>query len=91
MTVVSKSILVKGKVQGVGFRYSAKEKARVYGIKGWVKNLRDGSVLIEAEGSSTAMNQFIHWCKTGPSMARVDSANISDIQFQNHKEFIVTF
>jgi acylphosphatase len=91
MSVITKRILVIGKVQGVGYRYSAKEKARVYGIKGWVKNLPDGNVLIEAEGSSTAMNQFINWCNMGPSMARIDSINVSEIQYQNHKEFIVTF
>lgn len=91
MSVVSKRILVLGKVQGVGFRYSVKEKARIYGIKGWVKNLPDGNVLIEAEGSPTAMNQFVQWCNIGPSMARVNSVNVSDIKNQNHKEFIVTF
>ena len=65
-------IRVAGRVQGVGFRFETKRMARVYGLKGFVKNLPDGSVLIEAEGEEEQLRNFILWCKKGPAHARVD-------------------
>ena len=50
--------IVSGRVQGVGFRYWVKEEAEALGLKGWVRNLRDGSVEVEAEGEEDALFQF---------------------------------
>jgi len=66
-------IIVKGKVQGVYYRASAKQKAEELNIRGSAQNLPDGSVLIEAEGDEELLQKFIAWCKTGPSGARVAS------------------
>lgn len=62
---------VFGKVQGVGFRYYTHKKAVELQISGFVKNMNDGSVYIEAEGEPDKLEQFIAWCEVGPSWARV--------------------
>ena len=64
---------VYGKVQGVYFRASTQRKARELGITGFVENLDDGSVYIEAEGSDEAMNAFLDWVSHGPSAADVEN------------------
>lgn len=69
-------IIVKGKVQGVFFRASTLEKAEELNIKGWVRNLNDGSVKITAEGSFEKISEFIKWCEKGPAKANVTEINI---------------
>ena len=69
-------IHVRGRVQGVGFRWSAVREARNLGIKGFVKNLSDGSVYIEAEGSMKQLSTFVEWCKKGPGFGYVESVDI---------------
>ena len=68
---------VSGRVQGVGFRYSAHHQASLLGIRGYVKNQYDGSVLLEIEGSEESTRRMIQWCKQGPSMSRVDDVEIA--------------
>ena len=65
------NITVKGRVQGVWFRASTKEIALEIGIKGFVKNLLNKNVYIEAEGSSEQLQQFLNWCKKGPRLSHV--------------------
>ncbi|WP_315818162.1 acylphosphatase [Paraflavitalea speifideaquila] len=74
------SIIVTGKVQGVFYRQSTKEKALELGITGTVKNQPDGSVLIQASGPSTVINQLIAWCRQGPSRAQVTSVEVTIIE-----------
>ena len=69
-------IKVSGKVQGVFFRVSAKQRADVLSVTGFVRNERDGTVYIEAEGEEDAITEFIEWCKVGPAGAQVDECNI---------------
>jgi acylphosphatase len=64
-------IRVKGRVQGVGFRYFTRTKAIEIGVNGFVKNLPDASVYIEAEGEEYALEMFSMWCRRGPSWAKV--------------------
>jgi len=80
-------IHVTGRVQGVGFRWSAANEARNRGIKGFVKNLSDGSVYIEAEGSLTQLNTFIEWCKKGPGFSFVESVNVETYPPVNYADF----
>jgi acylphosphatase len=80
------SITVTGKVQGVFFRQSTLEKALELGIKGFVKNMPDGSVYIEAEGDGTALAALIEWCKQGPEMAAV-SVLVAEKQLICYKDF----
>jgi acylphosphatase len=69
-------ISVKGKVQGVFFRASTKKKAQALSIKGWCRNEADGSVLIYAEGNEDEIDDFIHWCKSGPELSIVEDSTI---------------
>ncbi len=67
---------ITGRVQGVYFRASACQEAQKLGLTGWVMNCHDGSVELVAEGSSEQIDQFIVWCRRGPSGARVLEVNI---------------
>lgn len=69
-------LTIKGKVQGVFYRKSARIKAEQLGIKGWVKNEKSGDVLILAQGDEQKMNEFISWCKQGPERAIVENVII---------------
>jgi acylphosphatase len=66
-------LVVRGRVQGVGFRYSAVAEARRLGLAGWARNTAEGNVEILAEGSPAAVREFVAWCRQGPPMARVSS------------------
>ena len=74
-----KHIRVYGQVQGVGFRYHAYTMASQLGIRGWVRNLGDGSVEIQAEGSVDAMTQFMKAVNRGPYHARVDEMVVKEL------------
>jgi acylphosphatase len=78
-------IHVRGWVQGVGFRWSAVREARDRGISGYVRNLSDGSVYIEAEGSGEQLNAYIEWCKQGPGL--VESVTSDVFPPVNYKDF----
>jgi acylphosphatase len=80
-------IHVRGRVQGVGFRWRAAIEARNLGITGYVKNLSDGSVYIEAEGSRDQLNAYVEWCKIGPGMGFVESVNFESFPPVNYVDF----
>jgi acylphosphatase len=67
--------VVRGRVQGVGFRASAASEARRLQLTGWVRNQLDGTVETEAEGDDAAVEAFLAWLRRGPSYARVTSIN----------------
>ena len=81
MNKLHRNITVSGMVQGVGFRYACLHAARSMGIKGFVKNLTNGKVYIEAEGSEFQIKVFLKWCNEGPSHAYVNniSTNSGDV------------
>ena len=64
--------VVSGRVQGVGFRYSAMARARSLGLDGWVRNREDGSVEGVARGAPEALQQMRAWLQRGPPAARVE-------------------
>ncbi len=64
-------IVVRGMVQGVGFRYYAYLQAKAFGLVGYVKNLWDGSVVSEVEGERGMVEEFIKALKVGPRAASV--------------------
>ena len=80
---------VYGKVQGVGFRFYTQKKAAELDISGYVKNMPDGSVYIEAEGESNQLEIFINWCETGPSWARVIKLDQQKVPLVNYTDFKV--
>lgn len=67
------TIKVRGRVQGVFYRHETKKIAETLGITGFVRNERDGSVFIEAEGDRESLEKLLMWAKTGPRFAKVDS------------------
>ena len=69
-------IIIFGKVQGVLFRSSAKEKADELGVCGYVKNTADGNVFIGAQAEQEILNEFIEWCKRGPVNAKVEKIDV---------------
>lgn len=71
------NITIKGRVQGVGFRYNARRQALALGLDGFVKNIPDGTVYIEAEGNPTALNELVNWCQEGPSGSRIIDVKVS--------------
>ena len=83
------SILITGKVQGVGFRYFVLNKAIELHIAGFVRNNRDGSVYLEAEGTEESINLLIFWCSRGPVRARIEQTIIEAVPFNGYKEFFI--
>ncbi|HLP72945.1 MAG TPA: acylphosphatase [Bacteroidales bacterium] len=80
-------ITITGSVQGVGFRWNAVREARSRGITGYAKNLDDGSVYIEAEGSGTQLDDFLIWCRTGPAFASVESVVFDVAEAVGYRDF----
>ena len=67
-----------GRVQGVAFRASTVEQARMHGVTGWVRNLADGSVELEAQGDEARVTALLAWCAHGPPAARVTGVMTED-------------
>lgn len=82
-------IHVKGRVQGVGFRWSAAREAGLRGISGFVKNMSDGSVYIEAEGEKEMLDDYVGWCRTGPRMSVVESVEVKIFPPSGFTEFSI--
>lgn len=85
--MITKRITVNGKVQGVYFRASAKQKAQMLGLRGSVQNLEDGSVCLEVQGEESSVNAMQEWCKHGPALARVESLDVDEIKPLNIQRF----
>ncbi len=82
-------IIVSGKVQGVWYRQSTKEKALEHSITGEVSNQPDGTVKIIATGSKEQLSLFTDWCKQGPPKANVTNLNVKELPLQSFKSFTI--
>jgi acylphosphatase len=84
--------VVHGRVQGVGFRYSALRQARALGVRGTVANTLDGSVEVIAEGDAERLALFLAWLEKGPPGARVSSVHVAWVPFSGqYVDFEVAF
>jgi acylphosphatase len=83
------NIKITGKVQGVFFRASTKAVADQMGVKGLVKNEKDGSVYVAAEANDTILAMFVDWCKEGPEKAKVEAVEVTDGEMKNYQNFEV--
>ena len=73
---LTRRLSITGRVQGVGFRYSLHAEARARGVRGWVRNRRDGSVEALLQGEAAAVEATIAWARRGPPAARVDRVEL---------------
>ena len=79
-------LLIKGKVQGVFYRASAKEMADDFALKGWIKNTNEGDVEAVVSGDEKQLKSFIEWCWKGPRRAEVKDVMVTqkeEIRFEN--------
>lgn len=83
------TIRVTGRVQGVFFRASTKEKADQLGVKGLVRNEPDGSVFIEAEAPVETLREFLNWCRQGPPRAVVNRCETMEGAVKGYSSFTI--
>ena len=69
-------VTISGRVQGVGFRYALRQRARSHNVHGWVRNNGDGTVEAVLEGEPEQVDALVAWCRRGPSGARVDDVRV---------------
>lgn len=82
-------VLFFGRVQGVFFRDNTRAKARELGVKGWVRNLPDGSVEAVMEGARDAVEALIAWCQHDQPRARVDETKVTWEEPDGEEDFVV--
>ena len=75
--MISRHLIVTGRVQGVGYRDSLRDEAEKRNVRGWVRNRRDGSVEALVQGLPDAVDEIIAWARRGPSMARVTDLRVN--------------
>lgn len=82
-------LTIKGKVQGVFYRATAKDVADQLGIKGWVKNLPDNNVEIKATASEEILQKFMNWCNQGPPRAKVNDVIVEELSLEEFNGFSI--
>ena len=87
--VIRRRLVVRGAVQGVGFRWACTEEADRLGVRGWVRNLPDRSVEIVAEGDVGPVERLVAWARVGPAYARVVGVELRDEAPEGLTEFSV--
>ena len=85
--IVARRLEISGKVQGVGFRYFVTHNARQQGLRGWVRNRRNGSVEALLIGEEAAVGVVAEQCRHGPSHARVDRLDAAPAQDDGSADF----
>jgi acylphosphatase len=76
--IEAKRYLVRGRVQGVGFRWFVEREAHILGIAGWVRNNHDGSVEVLAQGTRDQLSGFHSRLREGPRASRVDNVDVQE-------------
>lgn len=74
---VARRVVIRGRVQGVAFRWETRREAERLGVRGWVRNRADGAVEGRFEGPPEAVEALTDWCRRGPAMAAVASVETS--------------
>jgi acylphosphatase len=84
-------VLISGKVQGVGYRYSTVKEAQKLGLTGWVRNLTDGNVEAVFEGDKLIIEQMINWCYVGPKKSIVTEVKVETKEREFSQDFEVRY
>lgn len=82
-------VVVRGNVQAVGFREATVRRARRAGVLGWVRNAKDGTVLVHAEGSEAALEELLEFLGDGPRAARVEAVDVEEAKVEGHEQFAI--
>lgn len=88
---VAKQLIVSGRVQGVGFRYFSQETAQRFGIKGWVRNLNDGTVELHVEGTEKEIDPFKQALKDGNRFVGVERIEETEAVDQAYRSFDIRY
>jgi DNA ligase D-like protein (predicted 3'-phosphoesterase) len=81
--------VVRGDVQGVGFREAVREEARALDLMGWVRNDDDGAVLVHAEGDGDAIGKLLAYLGEGPAAAWVTAVESESAKVEGHEQFAI--
>jgi acylphosphatase len=87
--IVRRRVIAHGRVQGVFFRDSARERAKVHGVAGWVRNRDDGAVEAVLVGPSDAVDRVVRFFETGPPQASVEGLEVEEEPPEGLSEFEV--
>ncbi len=87
--MIRRRVIVHGRVQGVGFRYSVARAAQSRGVAGWVSNRPDGTVEAVFEGDPEAVDSLIRFCREGPRGAVADRVDVADEEPEGLMRFAV--
>lgn len=87
--IAAKHLLISGKVQGVGYRRFAENRALKHALRGWVRNLIDGRVECIIAGEATRIEQFITELRQGPALAKVEVIEENDVELELNQGFQV--
>ena len=77
--MISLQVFYEGNVQGVGFRWSVRHVAKGFDVTGWVRNLPDGRVEVQAEGDAEALERFERALRHGPPAAQVEAIDVDAV------------
>jgi acylphosphatase len=86
--MISKRLLISGRVQGVFYRGWTEEAARRLGLRGWVRNLRSGEVEVIVSGPEDAVDELIGMCWSGPRAASVEAIEVTDADNVDETDFV---
>lgn len=78
--MIARLVRLSGRVQGVGFRWSAMSEARALRVAGWVRNTADGGVESLVQGQDEVVERMVGWLRHGPSGARVDGFEAAEVE-----------
>ena len=87
--LIRRHVIVRGQVQGVGFRWSADARAHELGLAGWVRNHSDGTVEAEIQGTEEQVDAMLEWLHRGPQFASVTAVDVSEATLNSETGFSI--
>jgi acylphosphatase len=82
--MIARRLVIRGRVQGVGFRHATAGAAAECGVAGWVRNRVDGTVEVFVQGDADPVARAIAWCRRGPPAARVTAVDVAEEPVAEH-------